>query len=135
MITIFDEISVSSRVNISSGLFIPGQSDFGCSPSPPRVSLGEWVSAFWWVHFRVRSRAGCLGWGGGGQWGWEHVGLDIYFCLFFKCCCRGLISGGRLGTPPKIEIFLRPTSLVNSYTKFVILDIKFRFTCGESDLY
>ena len=130
MITIFDEISVSSRVNISSGLFIPGQSDFGCSPSPPRVSLGAWVSAF-----SGAVPGGVFGVGRGGQWGWGHVGLDIYFCLFFKCCCRGLISGGRLGTPPKIEIFLRPTSLVNSYTKFVILDIKFRFTCGESDLY
>ena len=37
------------------------------------------------------------------------------------------------------EIFLNLKSFCNSwgnlYTKFAILDIKFPFTCGESDLY
>ena len=42
--------------------------------------------------------------------------------------------------PPKFEsflIFLKSfgNSGGNSYTKFAILDIKFPFTCGESDLY
>ena len=50
--------------------------------------------------------------------------------------------------PPKFDIFLifpnflRSSVFIRStnreatpYTKFAILDIKFPFTCGESDLY
>ena len=53
----------------------------------------------------LRSRAGYLGGGGGG---WNN--------------------------PVKlVKLLLK--SFGNSYSKFVILDIKFRFTCGKSDLY
>ena len=41
---------------------------------------------------------GYLGWDGGLRWIWAGQGefdvYDIYFCVFFHCCCRGLVSGG-----------------------------------------
>ena len=44
------------------------------------------------------SGVGYLGRGRGVRWGWTEQGeFDIYFCVFFDCCCRGLISGGGLG--------------------------------------
>ena len=38
-------------------------------------------------------------WSGmGGRCDWTGQGeFDIYFCVFFGCCCRGLVSRGRLG--------------------------------------
>ena len=57
------------------------------------------------------SGVGYLGRGRGVRWGWTEQGeFDIYFCVFFDCCCRGLISGGGTGrwgmSPPKFKIFL-----------------------------
>ena len=76
--------------------------------------------------------------------------FDIYFCIFFDCYCQSVISGGdwALGCDfiqiwdfPNISLFPKMLSLKlsgnswgNSYTKFTILDIKFHFTCGESDV-
>ena len=55
--------------------------------------------------------------------------------LFFFLC-------GHLARPPIVENAAKILSLTlfrnswgNSYTKFAILDIKFRFTCGDADLY
>ena len=69
--------------------------------------------------------------------------------MFFDCYCQSLISWREIGTRLclKFEIFLIFSNFLrsslkvfgnswgNSYTKFVILDIKVRFTCGKSDLY
>ena len=37
-------------------------------------------------------------------------GFDIYFCVFFDCCCQSSISGRETGhwamSSPKFEIFL-----------------------------
>ena len=70
--------------------------------------------------------------------------FDIYLCVFFNCYCQSLISGREAGYVstqimyfPNISLFPKILSFKslgnlwgNSYTKFAILDIKFRFTCG-----
>ena len=45
------------------------------------------------------------------------------------------VGGGGLWKNPVKLVKLLLKSFGNSYSKFVILDIKFRFTCGKSDLY
>ena len=47
----------------------------------------------------------------------------------------GYLGGGGLWKNPVKLVKLLLKSFGNSYSKFVILDIKFRFTCGKSDLY
>ena len=77
--------------------------------------------------------------------------LFLLFFFFFDYYCQTLISWREAGryamSTPKFGIFLitlnfQRSSLKlfgnlwgNSYTKFAILDIKFHFTCGSSDLY
>ena len=81
----------------------------------------------------------------------EQEKFHIFLCVCFDCYCQTLISWRKTvheAMPAlKFEIFLtfpnlrRSTlklfgnSWSDSYTKFVILDIKVGFTCGESDLY
>ena len=68
--------------------------------------------------------------------------------MFFDCYSYSLFSGGEIGrwaVSTQIDIFpiffnfLSLTSFGdsggNSYTKFIIVDIKIRFTCGDLDLY
>ena len=65
--------------------------------------------------------------------------------MILDCYCQGLICGRetrhwavstRIWDFPNISWFPNfRNSWGNSYTKFVMLNIKFRFTCGHSDLY
>ena len=71
------------------------------------------------------------------------LGEQNLICTFviFNYYCRGLISRGEWERrAPGLGLCLHPNltfgnSFGTSYTKLVILDIKFRFTCGESDPY
>ena len=46
----------------------------------------------------LQSWAGCLGRDREIQQNWTGQGaFDISFCVFFDCCCQGLISGGETG--------------------------------------
>ena len=64
--------------------------------------------------------------------------------MFFGGYCRLLVSGGGTGgwaaSTPTFDIFLIFPKIVslklfgNSCTKFVMLDIKYHFTCGDSDV-
>ena len=64
--------------------------------------------------------------------------------MFFDSCCQRLVSGRKTGhwavSTPTFDIFLifpnflSVKSFGNSCTKFVMLDIKYRFTCGDSDV-
>ena len=80
------------------------------------------------------------------RWNWTgQGGFDIYFCGVFHCYCGGLVSGGggewALGYL-FTQIFLMfgyflilfPNRSLKPFeksnTKFALLDITFRFTCG-----
>ena len=60
---------------------------------------------------------------GAGQDWTGQGGFDIYFCVFFDCCCQSLISGGETGhwamSPPKFEIFLIFPYFLNSKSEVV----------------
>ena len=79
--------------------------------------------------------------------GRDKGGLISTFACF-DCCCRALILGGgdwalgyvcaQIWDFPNISLFpriLRLKLFGNSYTKFALVDITFRFTCGSSGLY
>ena len=71
--------------------------------------------------------------------------ISTFAC--FDCCCRTLILGedwalgyvcAQVWDFPNISLFPRILSLKlfgNSYTKFALVDITFRFTCGSSGQY
>ena len=75
-------------------------------------------------------------------------GYNVWFCVFFGGYCRHLVSGGVTGgwaaSTPTFDIFLIfpkilslklfGNSFGNSCTKFFMLDIKYHFTCGDSDV-
>ena len=63
--------------------------------------------------------------------------FNIYLSIIFSCYDQTLISerrrGARLFLQPHVKSFCNP--LGNACTKFIILEIKSHFTCGESNLY
>ena len=82
--------------------------------------------------------------------------FDMYFCVFFFFFFLLLLpkfdflkGGWALGFvsiqiweffnvslfPEILSLKLFCNSWGSSYTKFIVLDIKFRFNCGKSDLY
>ena len=69
---------------------------------------------------------------------------DICFCISFDRYSQKLFFGGKTGQEPvyphNFEIFSFPNFqdpklFGNSYTKFIILDIKFPFTCCELNFH
>ena len=91
---------------------------------------------------------GVVGAGSGGRCGWAgQGGFDIYFCVFWLLLPGFDFGGGdwalgyvcaQIWDFPNISLFPRILSLKlfgNSYTKFALVDITFRFTCGSSGLY
>ena len=75
--------------------------------------------------------------------GQNKKSLIPFFAYFFDWYCQTLISWRETDhwaiPTPKFEICLIFPNFQGSslalHTKFVILDIKVRFSCGESDLY
>ena len=63
------------------------------------MRLMGWSVALVGISGAVRGVCGpgrVFGAGCGGPVSWAGQGqFDIYFCVFFDCCCRSLFSGGR----------------------------------------
>ena len=87
--------------------------------------------------------------GGGGGWGWMGGARGVWYLLLrVLTAAAGLWFWGgdwalgyvcaQIWDFPNISLFPRILSLKlfgNSYTKFALVDITFRFTCGSSGLY